>query len=55
MLCIKFAEYIPKGKFTAAEIQGFILKHKKNPDSTVREAKAWVQESFHNIERDLKI
>jgi chaperone BCS1 len=38
-----FAALIPTMTFSPAEIQGYLLKHKRAPDVAVREAGAWVE------------
>ena len=37
-----FADAIPDGVFSPAEIQGFLLKRKKNPRRALADAKDWV-------------
>lgn len=39
----KFAEIIPDGYFSPAELQGFLLKRKKDPRKAVEEAGPWVE------------
>ena len=39
----EFAEKIPDKQFSPAEIQGFLLKRKKNPRGAVEEADSWVE------------
>ncbi|KAI1639750.1 hypothetical protein F4809DRAFT_638344 [Biscogniauxia mediterranea] len=41
-LAEQFAGKIPGGALTPAEIQGFLLQHKRRPGRAVREADAWV-------------
>ncbi|KUJ19221.1 uncharacterized protein LY89DRAFT_683146 [Mollisia scopiformis] len=38
-----FAAVIPTMTFSPAEIQGYLLKHKRHPDTAVAEAAAWVE------------
>jgi chaperone BCS1 len=38
-----FAALIPTMTFSPAEIQGYLLKHKRAPDVAVKEASAWVE------------
>ncbi|KAB5563284.1 BCS1 N terminal-domain-containing protein [Coniochaeta sp. 2T2.1] len=38
----EFAQKIPDGRFSPAEIQGFLLKRKKNPRKALEEVGAWV-------------
>ena len=39
----RFADAIPAGEFTPAEIQGHLLLHKKNPMHAIEDAELWVQ------------
>ncbi|KAI0168152.1 BCS1 N terminal-domain-containing protein [Pestalotiopsis sp. NC0098] len=39
----RFADKIPDGKFSPAEIQGYLLKRKKHPLKAVDEADKWVE------------
>ena len=38
----KFAEIIPTMTFSPAEIQGYLLKHKREPEAAVKNAAEWV-------------
>jgi chaperone BCS1 len=38
----EFARKIPDGRFSPAELQGFLLKRKKNPRKALEEVDAWV-------------
>ena len=42
----EFAEIIPTMTFSPAEIQGYLLKHKRAPETAVREADAWVKKTL---------
>lgn len=42
-LAEQFAAEIPSGEFTPAEIQGYLLRHKKEPEVAIARAKAWVE------------
>ncbi|EED13296.1 BCS1-like ATPase, putative [Talaromyces stipitatus ATCC 10500] len=42
-LAEKFADAVPAGEFTPAEIQGHLLLHKKNPLDAIEEAEIWAQ------------
>ena len=42
-IATEFARGIPDYKFSPAEIQGFLLKRKKDPEKACREVKAWVK------------
>ncbi|KAI3330913.1 BCS1 N terminal-domain-containing protein [Ustulina deusta] len=39
----QFSDKIPDGEFSPAEIQGYLLKRKKNPRRAVEEADKWVE------------
>lgn len=39
----EFASIVPGGELTAAEVQGYLLNHKNNPESALKGAEAWVQ------------
>ncbi|KAJ5988301.1 hypothetical protein N7481_003511 [Penicillium waksmanii] len=49
-LCVSFAQAIPTGEITAAEIQGYLLNHKDNPEAAVAGAAKWVEEMRKNRE-----
>lgn len=40
----QFAEKIPAHEFSPAELQGFLMKNKRNPEAAVAGAEAWVVE-----------
>jgi len=42
-LAENFADTVPGMKFSPAEIQGYLLKHKREPDTAIREAEEWVR------------
>lgn len=52
-LASKFADAIPAGEFTPAEIQGHLLLHKKNPMHAIEDAELWV-EGIREKKRDRK-
>ncbi|KFA69294.1 hypothetical protein S40285_09137 [Stachybotrys chlorohalonatus IBT 40285] len=43
-LCEKFASLVPDGLFSAAEIQGFLLARKNQPQKALDDAPAWIKE-----------
>ncbi|KAK5652726.1 hypothetical protein OQA88_9579 [Cercophora sp. LCS_1] len=45
VLASEFAERIPAHEFSPAEIQGFLLKNKRNPEAAVAGAGEWVAET----------
>lgn len=49
----RFADAIPAGEFTPAEIQGHLLLHKKNPMHAIEDAELWVQ-GIREKKRDRK-
>lgn len=49
-LCVSFAEAIPSGELTAAEIQGYLLNHKDQPENAVTGAAKWVEDMRKNRE-----
>ncbi len=42
-LAAQFSDHIPSNEFTPAEIQGFLLKHKRSPEAAVQGAEEWVK------------
>lgn len=44
-----FASVVPAGKFTPAQIQGYLLKHKDTPREAVEGAAAWVKATGKNV------
>ncbi|KAK3402096.1 BCS1 N terminal-domain-containing protein [Sordaria brevicollis] len=54
-LATRFAEKIPAHEFSPAEIQGFLLKHKRNAQAAVEGAEQWVVEARkEKVEKELK-
>jgi chaperone BCS1 len=49
----RFADELPEDRLSLAAIQGFLLKHKHDPDSAVINARAWGEESLKEM-RDLE-
>ncbi|KAF3770985.1 hypothetical protein M406DRAFT_248021 [Cryphonectria parasitica EP155] len=43
IIAAEFAEKIPDGQFSPAELQGFLLKRKKNPRKALEEVGVWVE------------
>ncbi|KAL2064128.1 hypothetical protein VTL71DRAFT_4622 [Oculimacula yallundae] len=41
----EFAAFIPNLAFSPAEIQGYLLKHKRDPEGAVKNAAAWVEKT----------
>jgi chaperone BCS1 len=42
-IATEFAAKIPDDKFSPAEVQGFLLKRKKNPQKALSEIERWVE------------
>lgn len=42
-LAARFAEAVPENEFSTAELQGFLLSHKKNPVSAIQRLPGWVE------------
>ncbi|KAK3955078.1 P-loop containing nucleoside triphosphate hydrolase protein [Pseudoneurospora amorphoporcata] len=54
-LASRFAEKIPAHEFSPAEIQGFLLKHKRNAQGAVEGAEQWVVEARREkMEKELR-
>lgn len=43
-IALQFADRLPEGKFTPAEVQGFLLTRKKEPMKALEEVEAWREE-----------
>ncbi|KAK0617190.1 BCS1 N terminal-domain-containing protein [Immersiella caudata] len=55
VLAARFAEKIPAHEFSPAEIQGFLLKHKRSPEAAVEGAEQWVLDARkEKKEKELK-
>ncbi len=54
-LAVEFAKRIPEGKFSPAEVQGFLLKRKKSPRKALEEVYSWVEASLKQKESKSKI
>lgn len=46
-----FSEKVPEGKFSPAEIQGYLLKHKRSAEDAVEGVEQWVKEREEEKER----
>lgn len=42
-LAAEFSSRVPSGEFTAAEIQGYLLKHKHKPHDAIEGAEEWIR------------
>jgi chaperone BCS1 len=38
-----FAEQLPEEEFTTAELQGYLLSHKRDPDGAVKDMMKWIE------------
>ncbi len=38
-----FAEQLPEDEFTTAELQGYLLSHKNDPEGAVKDLQEWVE------------
>ncbi|KAJ6789227.1 hypothetical protein PWT90_05837 [Aphanocladium album] len=54
-IAVEFAKCIPEGKFSPAEVQGFLLKRKKSPRKALEEVDAWVEASLKQKEAKSKV
>ena len=45
-IAAKFAAVIPEDTFTPAEIQGFLLTHKKEPAKALADVEAWKDQAI---------
>ncbi len=45
-----FAAEIPDGRFSAAEIQGFLIGHRKDPKEAVDSIRSWVERNGKSSE-----
>jgi chaperone BCS1 len=50
-----FGEMIPEGKFSPAEIQGFLLKRKKSPRRALDDAPGWIEATMKQKESKSKV
>ncbi|PQE19064.1 Mitochondrial chaperone BCS1 protein [Rutstroemia sp. NJR-2017a BBW] len=50
-LAVEFSKRVPEGKFSPAEIQGYLLKHKRSAEAAVEGAEAWAKERHEEKER----
>ncbi|KAK6540325.1 hypothetical protein TWF694_009129 [Orbilia ellipsospora] len=50
-LAREFAEMVPEGTFTPAEVQNFLLPRKRDPKLAIEELPAWLQTQLDNIKK----
>lgn len=53
-LAKQFADLIPGMKFSPAEIQGYLLKHKRDPEGAVRDAPQWAEKTMSEKSKKAK-
>ncbi|KAF2246200.1 P-loop containing nucleoside triphosphate hydrolase protein [Trematosphaeria pertusa] len=51
----EFAEKLPEGKFSPAEIQGFLLTRKKEPSRALKEVEGWRDDQLEVKRKDVKV
>ncbi|KAF2106586.1 BCS1 N terminal-domain-containing protein [Lophiotrema nucula] len=51
----EFANELPEGKFSPAEIQGFLLMRKKEPSRALKEVAGWRESMLEAKEKDRKV
>lgn len=49
-----FASKVPSGKFTPAEIQGYLLKYKNDPDAAIDQVAGWVSSVLEEREKKIE-
>ncbi|TPX10930.1 uncharacterized protein E0L32_008136 [Thyridium curvatum] len=54
-IAAEFADKIPQGRFSPAELQGFLLKRKKNPRRALEEVGRWVEAMVQLKESKTKV
>ncbi|KAM3068066.1 hypothetical protein ACMFMF_009432 [Clarireedia jacksonii] len=50
-LAVEFSKRVPENKFSPAEIQGYLLKHKRSAEAAVEGAETWAKERQQEKER----
>jgi chaperone BCS1 len=55
ILSKEFASKIPAREFSPAEIQGFLLKHKRNPEKAVEGAETWVADTRREKKKEQEL
>jgi chaperone BCS1 len=50
----EFAAMVPTMEFSPAEIQGYLLKHKRQPEVAVKEAPAWIEKTKEDKKKKAK-
>ncbi|KAK8907028.1 hypothetical protein QC760_004297 [Botrytis cinerea] len=47
-----FSEKVPEAKFSPAEIQGYLLKHKRNAENAVEGAEKWLEKEIEKLKKE---
>lgn len=50
-LAESFTQAMPEGLFSPAEVQGYLLKHKRSPETAAREAAKWAKDTIEERKR----
>lgn len=50
-LAKQFASQIPEGDFSPADLQDYLLVHKKDPEGAMRDLKEWIEEQYEERRR----
>ncbi|KAL5348038.1 hypothetical protein ACLOAV_006518 [Pseudogymnoascus australis] len=50
-LAESFTQAIPEGVFSPAEVQGYLLKHKRSPETAAQEAAKWAKDTIEERKR----
>ncbi|KFY09837.1 hypothetical protein V491_07945 [Pseudogymnoascus sp. VKM F-3775] len=50
-LAESFTQAMPEGVFSPAEVQGYLLKHKRSPETAAREAAKWAKDTIEERKR----
>jgi len=50
-----FADRVPDDEFSPAEIQGFLLKRKKDPKKALQEVDSWVESMMEQKRKGTKL
>ena len=53
-LAKSFADQIPEGDFSPADLQDYLLIHKKNPEKAVSEVKDWMEKTFEERKKRVR-
>ena len=51
-LSVTFADEVPPGHYTAAKVQNYLLLHKNDPVSAVRDVTEWISQQDRHLDLD---